>query len=73
MSKLYRESNLRLASNRVAMHPTEARSRGLEEGARAILETDNGQRRVEVTLDPGIPPGVVLAATPAVQAKVVRV
>ena len=33
MSKVYQESNLRLAPNRVALHPAEARQCGLEEGA----------------------------------------
>jgi hypothetical protein len=71
-SKLYRESNLRLAANRVAMHPSDARARGLEEGARALLLSEGGQRAVEITHDAGVQPGVVLAVSGAVQAKVVR-
>jgi hypothetical protein len=77
LSKVYQESNLRLAPNHVAMNP----GCGLEDGAPAILETLLGKCRVGVTLDAGIPPGVVqVSATPAVldmcaagsRAKVVR-
>jgi len=78
LSKLYRESNLRLAPGRVALNP----SCGLDDGAPAVLETLLGKCRVGVTLDAAIPPGVVQAsASPAlldlcaagVRAKVVRV
>ena len=77
LSKLYQESNLRLAADRVAMHPTG----GLEDGAPAVFETLLGKRSVVVTLDASVPPGVVqISATPAVldlcaagaRAKVVR-
>jgi len=77
MSKVYQESNLRLGPDRVAMHPRSARECGVEDGAKATLETSAGQRRVEVMIDSGICPGVVLvAARPGFepgQAKVVRI
>jgi hypothetical protein len=74
---VYQESNLRLAPNRVALNP----SCGLEDGTQAVFETLLGKCRVGVTLDAGIPPGVVQAtASPAMldlcaagsRAKVVR-
>ena len=77
LSKVYRESNLRLAPGHVALHP----ACGLAEGSQAIFETLLGKATVGVTLDPGIPPGVVqVSATPALldlcgegaRAKVVR-
>ncbi|MEI9976821.1 MAG: hypothetical protein WDO73_35080 [Ignavibacteriota bacterium] len=78
LSKLYQESNLRLAPGRVALHPT----CGLEDGSQAQLETLQGKCRVAVTLDPGVPPGVVqVSGSPAIldlcaagaHAKVVRI
>ena len=76
MSQLYQESNLRLAPSRVALHPTDAASCGVADGARAILETPNGKREVAVTIDSSVRPGVVLvAARPengSAYAKVVR-
>jgi hypothetical protein len=77
LSKLYQESNLRLAPNCVALHP----SCGLEDGARAVFETLLGKCPVGVTLDAGVPAGVVqISASPTVldlcaagtHAKVVR-
>ena len=77
LSKLYQESNLRLAPNRVALHP----SCGLEDSTQAILQTVLGKCAVAVTLDAGVPPGLVqVSASPAVldlcaggqRAKVVR-
>jgi hypothetical protein len=55
LSKVYQESNLRLAPGRVALTP----SCGLDDGGQAIFETLLGKCRVGVTLDAGIPPGVV--------------
>ena len=55
LSKVYQESNLRLAPGRVALNP----SCGLDDGAPAVLETLLGKCRVGVTLDAAIPPGVV--------------
>ena len=77
LSKVYQESNLRLAPGRVALHP----ACGLEDGSRAVFETLLGKCAAGVTLDPGIPPGIVLvSASPALldlsgdgaRAKVVR-
>jgi hypothetical protein len=77
LSKMYRESNLRLGPNRAALNP----SCGLEDGTQATLKTAVGKCAVEVVLDAGVPPGVVqLTAWPAVldlaapgaRAKVVR-
>ncbi len=78
MSKVYQESNLRLAPNRVALHPAEARQYGLEDGARAVLETRDGRVQVSVTVDSSVPPGVVQAGSRflcggAARARVVRV
>ena len=77
LSKLYQESNVRLGPNRVALHP----SCGLEDGTKAVLETLLGKCPVVVTLDAGVPAGLVqVSASPAVldlcaagaRAKVVR-
>jgi anaerobic selenocysteine-containing dehydrogenase len=77
LSKVYQESNLRLAPNRVALHP----SCGLEDGAQATLQTVLGKCAVAVTLDAGVPVGMVqVSASPAIldlcaagaRAKVVR-
>jgi len=77
LSKVYRESNLRLAPGYVALNP----ACGLEDGSQAIFETLLGKATVGVTLDSGIPPGVAqVSATPALldlcaagaRAKVVR-
>jgi Molydopterin dinucleotide binding domain len=78
MSKVYRESNLRLAPNRVALHPAEARQYGIEDGGRALLETRYGRVPVAVTLDSSVPPGVVRAGSRslcggAARARVVRI
>ena len=81
MTKLYQESNLRLAPNRVALNPTDARAANLSSGARAILQTHIGKCAVEVTVDPAVPPGAVqVGCSPGIQdvcglssrAKVVR-
>ncbi|MBZ5582833.1 MAG: hypothetical protein LAQ30_11650 [Acidobacteriia bacterium] len=67
LSKLYQESNLRLARNGAVLHPDSARSCGVEDGSRAFLETPLGQCAVEVALDPSVPPGFVqVAAGPEV-------
>jgi hypothetical protein len=77
LSKVYQESNLRLAPDRVALHP----SCGLDDGVSATLQTVLGKCAVTVTLDAGIPPGMVqVSASPAIldlcapgaRAKVVR-
>jgi hypothetical protein len=74
---VYQESNLRLAPDRVALHP----SCGLDDGVSATLQTVLGKCAVTVTLDAGIPPGMVqVSASPAIldlcapgaRAKVVR-
>jgi hypothetical protein len=67
MSKLYQESNLRLAANHAALNPATARACGVGEGARAILRTHCGSAQIEVSLDSGVPPGVVkVAAGPGI-------
>lgn len=82
LSKVYQESNLRLAANRVALHPSAASVYGVEDGGRAMLQTRSGKLEVLVTLDAGVPRGVVqVAAWPSTldlcgsspRAKVVRV
>jgi hypothetical protein len=81
MTKLYQESNLRLAPNRVALHPDDARAASLTQGARATLQTRTGRCAVDVTIDASVPPGaVLLGSSPGIQdvcgraarAKVVR-
>ena len=68
MTKLYQESNLRLAPNRVALHPDDARAANLTNGARAILQTRIGKCAVEVTVDAAVPPGAVLVGgSPGIQ------
>jgi anaerobic selenocysteine-containing dehydrogenase len=67
MSKLNQESNLRLGPGRAALHPATAAACGIEEGARATLETAQGRREIVTILDSGVPPGVVkVAALPGV-------
>ena len=60
MTKLYQESNVRLAPNRVALHPDDARAANLTNSARAILQTRIGKCIVEVTVDAAVPAGAVL-------------
>ncbi|MEO8373160.1 MAG: molybdopterin dinucleotide binding domain-containing protein, partial [Candidatus Solibacter sp.] len=81
MTKLYQESNLRLAPNRVALHPDDARAAKLTDNARAILHTRTGKCTVDVTIDASVPAGaVLLGSSPGIQdicgaadrAKVVR-
>ncbi|HEY9141209.1 MAG TPA: hypothetical protein VIN93_09970 [Bryobacteraceae bacterium] len=67
MSKLERESNLRMAANRVALSPADARSNGIENGGRCLLETACGRLSVVATIDAGVPAGVVeVAAGPRI-------
>ena len=58
-SKLYRESNLRQAPDRIALAPATARACGVSEGGRAFLETGGTRLPVVVAIDPGLPPDVV--------------
>jgi hypothetical protein len=68
MTKLYQESNLRLAPNRVALHPDDARAANVTNSARATLQTRTGKCAVEVTVDPAVPPGTVLVgSSPGIQ------
>jgi anaerobic selenocysteine-containing dehydrogenase len=68
MTKLYQESNLRLAPNRVALHPDDARAAHVPNGARAVLQTRIGKCSVEVTVDPAVPPGAVqVGGSPGIQ------
>jgi len=80
MTKLYQESNLRLAPNRVALHPSDARAARLADGVHAFFQTRLGRCGVDVTIDPGLPAGVVQLGTapgildvyrPGIRAKVV--
>jgi anaerobic selenocysteine-containing dehydrogenase len=68
MTKLYQESNLRLAPNRVALHPDDAAAAKLTNGARAVLQTRAGKCAVEVTVDSAVPPGAVqVGGSPGIQ------
>ncbi|HEY9140235.1 MAG TPA: molybdopterin dinucleotide binding domain-containing protein, partial [Bryobacteraceae bacterium] len=62
MSKLERESNLRMTANRVALSPADARANGIENGGRCVLETACGRLDVVATIDAGVPAGVVEVA-----------
>jgi anaerobic selenocysteine-containing dehydrogenase len=77
LSQIYQESNLRLAPNRVALHPLDAASSGVQDGGRAFLETPGGRREVQVTVDSSVRPCVVLTAgrddIGSTGAKVVRI
>jgi hypothetical protein len=82
MSKVYQESNLRLAPNWIALHPSDARAARLENGAEAFLQTRLGKCGVRVAVDPAVPAGMVQVGTapgildvcgPAARAKVVAV
>jgi hypothetical protein len=59
LTKLYQESNLRLAPNRVALCPADAAAAGVRDGARAMLQTRIGKCAVEVTVDAAVPAGAV--------------
>jgi anaerobic selenocysteine-containing dehydrogenase len=68
MTKLYQESNLRLAPNRVALCPADAVAAGVRQGSRAILQTRLGKCAVEVTVDPAVPAGAVqVGSSPGIQ------
>ncbi|HLK67723.1 MAG TPA: molybdopterin dinucleotide binding domain-containing protein [Bryobacteraceae bacterium] len=77
LSQIYQESNLRLAPNRIALHPSDASRCGVADGARALIETASGKREVIVTVDSSIRSGVVLAPgredVAFTSAKVVRI
>lgn len=65
-SKLYRETNLRQAVDRIALAPATARACGVSDGARAVLETGGLKLPVTVAIDIGLPPDVVrVAGVPA--------
>ena len=62
MSKLERESNLRLSANRVALSKADARANGIENGSRCVFETARGRVSVVAMIDAGVPAGVVEVA-----------
>lgn len=62
-SKLYRESNLRQAANRIGLAPSTARASGVSDGGRAVLETGDTRIPVIVSVDAGLPPDIVRVAT----------
>ncbi len=81
MSKLYRESSLRISPGSASLNPRTAAEFALRDACRATLATRCGKLPVTVAIDSGVPPGaVLLAATPGVldicgatmRAKVVR-
>ena len=59
MTKLYEESNLRLAPNSIAVHPDDMR----DCGAHGVLQTRLGKCAVNVIADPTVPRGVLLAGS----------
>jgi anaerobic selenocysteine-containing dehydrogenase len=62
LSKIYQESKLRLGPGIAAMNPADARDCGVEDGASAFLEAPRGRLAIAVTIDPGMPPGLVALA-----------
>jgi hypothetical protein len=62
MSKLERESNLRMAANHVVLSPADAHASGIENGSPCLLETACGRMNAAATIDPGVPAGVVEVA-----------
>jgi hypothetical protein len=81
-TKLYRESNLRMASDCIAIHPATAGEAGVGSGTRAWLATACGKVQLTVIVDGSVPRDVVQApAHPALldlcgpdpRAKVVRI
>jgi len=74
LSKLYQESNLLLGPGRIAMNAEDARTWGIEPGGKARLDVGSESRLVEVSIDAGLRPGIVLTAgAQAGPAKVVRI
>ncbi len=68
LTKLYQESNLLLAPNRIALHPKDARDAGVVDGGRAMLQTRLGKCAVEVTVDAAVPAGAVqVGSAPGIQ------
>ncbi|MGA2037919.1 MAG: hypothetical protein ABSH42_01480 [Bryobacteraceae bacterium] len=59
MSKLERESNLRMTVNALSLSPADARSNGIENGSHCVLETACGRLSAVATIDAGVPAGVV--------------
>ena len=57
LSKIYAESNLRLAPRQAALHPSSAA--GLADRSRAMLQTLDASVEIQLVLDPAIPPGMV--------------
>jgi hypothetical protein len=69
MTKLYEESNLRLAPNVIALHPEDAAGCG----PRAVLQTRLGRCTVQVTVDAAVPKGaVVTGSSPAIREICIR-
>jgi hypothetical protein len=62
LSKLYQESDLR-AMRQAAISPETAASGGLNDGARAVVETTCGSCEVTVRVDPSVMPGVLEIAS----------
>jgi anaerobic selenocysteine-containing dehydrogenase len=62
MTKVYQESGLRFTSDVAVIDPDTAKSCGLDEGDFARLETTRGSRRMKITIDRSVMPGVIHAA-----------
>jgi hypothetical protein len=62
MSKLYQDSDLRLAPNTGALHPDTARACGVQGASRAILQTEYGACPIALVSDPDLPPGMLEVA-----------
>lgn len=67
MSKLYQDSDLRMAPNTAALHPDTARASGITGASRAVLETQYGRCAIGVIPDESVPPGMLeVAAGPEI-------
>ncbi len=62
MTKLYRESDLRDTADIAAINPGTARNRGLKDGGKAIIKTENGSVELKVRFDASVMPGVIQVA-----------
>jgi menaquinone reductase, molybdopterin-binding-like subunit len=63
MAKLYQESDLRAQPGIAAIHPESAIRNGLEDGARAMLETPDGRCAVRLSVDASVSPGSIQIST----------
>ncbi len=59
MTKLYRESELQEPANVATVNPSSGKHLNLNDGGKAVLETESGKAEVKVRFDAALLPGVV--------------